>query len=56
MAIVRLLRSVLEADARKRERGYITSVVHGPETPFRSEVVEVLSRADSTEFISARQA
>ena len=56
MAIVRLLRSVLEADARKRERGYIASVLHGRETAFRSELVEVLSRADSTEFIAGRQA
>jgi hypothetical protein len=46
MTIVRLFRAMLEADARRREREYITSVLHGPETTFRSEIVEVMSRAE----------
>jgi hypothetical protein len=44
MIFVRLLRALREADARKREQDWITSVIHGPETAFRSELVEVLSR------------
>jgi hypothetical protein len=44
MIFVRLLRALREADARRREQDWITSVIHGPETAFRSELVEVLSR------------
>ena len=47
MAIVRLLRDVL---ARRRERDYIDGILRGPDTAFRSELVEVMSRAGWSEL------
>jgi hypothetical protein len=47
MAIVQLLRDVL---ARKRERDYLDGILSGPDSAFRSELVEVMSRAGWNEL------
>ena len=43
--INRLLRIATAASARRRERDYIAGVLQGPNTAFRSELIEVMSRA-----------
>jgi len=42
--INRLIRTVKQAGARKRERDHITAVLCGPDSTFRSELIEVMSR------------
>jgi hypothetical protein len=43
--INRLIRTAMQAGARKREQDYITAVMCGPDSTFRSELIEVMSRA-----------
>ena len=43
--IYRLIRAAMQADARKRERDYVTNVLRGPDSALRSELIEVMSRA-----------
>jgi hypothetical protein len=43
--INRLIRTAMQAGARKGERDYVTAVLRGPDTTFRSELIEVMSRA-----------
>jgi hypothetical protein len=41
--ITRLIRIALQAGARKRQRDYLTDIIGGPDTTYRSELIEVTS-------------
>ena len=39
----RLIRSALQAGARKRHRDYLADIIGGPDTTYRSELIEATS-------------
>jgi hypothetical protein len=39
----RLIRTALQAVARKRQRDYLTDIIGGPDTTYRSELIEATS-------------
>jgi hypothetical protein len=39
----RLIRSALQAGARKRDRDYLADIIGGPDTTYRSELIEATS-------------
>jgi hypothetical protein len=39
----RLIRIALQAGARKRHRDYLTDIMSGPDTTYRSELIEATS-------------
>ena len=41
----RLIRTGLQAGARKRQRDYLTDIISGPDTTYRSELIEATSSA-----------
>ncbi len=41
--ISRIMRIAMKANARRRDREYVTSILRGPDTTFRSELIEVMS-------------
>jgi hypothetical protein len=41
----RVIRTAMEALARKRQRDYLTDIICGPDTTYRSELMEVMSSA-----------
>jgi hypothetical protein len=43
--IERLIRTAVQAVTRERERNFVTGVLNGPDNTFRSELIEVMSRA-----------
>lgn len=42
--IHRLVRSARQSAARRRNEAYIASILRGPDTTFRSEIIEVMAR------------
>ena len=42
-AFTRLIRTALQAGARKRQRDYLTDILGGPDTTYRSELIEATS-------------
>lgn len=41
----RLIRLAVQANTRRRDRDYIAAVLRGPDSTFRSELIEVMSHA-----------
>ena len=39
----RLIRTALLAGARKRQRDYLTDIIGGPDTTYRSELIDATS-------------
>ena len=39
----RLIRTAMRAGARKRQRDYLTDILSGPDTTYRSELIEATS-------------
>jgi hypothetical protein len=39
----RLIRTAIHAGARKRQRDYLTDIISGPDTTYRSELIEAIS-------------
>ena len=39
----RLIRSALQAGARKRNRDHLTDIISGPDTTYRSELIDARS-------------
>jgi hypothetical protein len=40
----RLLRTARQAVARNRDRNFVSDVLNGPDSTFRSELIEIISR------------
>jgi hypothetical protein len=38
--ITRVIRTALQAGARKRQQDYLTDIIGGPDTTYRSELIE----------------
>jgi hypothetical protein len=43
--IDRFIRTVRQAASRRREQNFVADVLNGPDSSFRSELIEVFSRA-----------
>jgi hypothetical protein len=43
ITMTRLIRTALQASARKRQRDYLTDIIGGPDTTYRSELIEATS-------------
>lgn len=39
----RLIRSAKQVGARQRQRNYLTDIICGPDTTYRSELIEAIS-------------
>jgi hypothetical protein len=43
ITMTRLIRTALQAGARKRQRDYLIDIIGGPDTTYRSELIEATS-------------